>query len=306
MKTAPLFFLSFLIYGFSHAQSIERDVVASSGDYFENGGISLSWTLGELATETYMAGNIILTQGFQQPGATSQGFSLDLKVFLNGPFNGATMNATLNTNGYVPLNQPYNANPWFYTGTESVAAIPSANVVDWVLIELRDAANAASATPSTMIERKAAFLLQNGIVTGLDGSNPLASTATITQNLFVVVWHRHHLGIMSANPLVLSGGTYSYDFTTGSGQVAGGSLGYKQLAPGIWGMVGGDGNSDDQVNSLDKNDIWAPQAGFSGYVQGDFNMDSQVNNNDKNDIWAVNAGTGGQVPDLGYKCGVPR
>lgn len=306
MKNLFVLAISLLISGLISAQSIERDVVASSGDYFDNGSVSLSWTLGEIATETYTAGNVILTQGFQQPGSTMQGFSLDLKVFLNGPFNGTNMNATLNSNGFIPLNQPYNSAPWLYNGTEAVATIPNSNVVDWILIELRDAANAASATSATMVEMKAAFLLRNGSIVGLDGSSLVQSSVTITQNLFVVIWHRHHLGIMSANPLSSGGGIYTYDFSTGPGQVTGGSLGYKQLATGIWGMVGGDGNSDDQVNSLDKNDIWAPQAGFSGYVQGDFNMDSQVNNNDKNDIWAINAGTGGQVPDNGYKCGVPE
>jgi hypothetical protein len=38
---------------FCSAQSIERDVVASSGDHFEGANASISWTLGEIATETY-------------------------------------------------------------------------------------------------------------------------------------------------------------------------------------------------------------------------------------------------------------
>ena len=48
------------------AQSISPEVVASAGDYYENGNGSLSWTLGEIATETYSNGSVILTQGFQQ------------------------------------------------------------------------------------------------------------------------------------------------------------------------------------------------------------------------------------------------
>jgi hypothetical protein len=50
-----------------NAQSISPDVIASAGDYFSNGSISISWTLGEIATETIGNGSIILTQGFQQP-----------------------------------------------------------------------------------------------------------------------------------------------------------------------------------------------------------------------------------------------
>ncbi len=35
--------------------------------------------------------------------------TLDLKVFLEGPFNGTMMNTTLNTQNMIPLSQPYNA-----------------------------------------------------------------------------------------------------------------------------------------------------------------------------------------------------
>ena len=112
------------------AQSIERDVIAGSGDYFEGANSSLSWTLGEIATETYTAGNIILTQGFQQAfGIVIHGIDLNVLVYLEGPFYMGSMNTTLEDEGQIPLNQPYNVSPWFYTGTESVAAIPD-NVVD--------------------------------------------------------------------------------------------------------------------------------------------------------------------------------
>ena len=81
MKTKILSILFFAATILCTAQSIERDVVASSGDYFEGTNISLSWTLGEIATETYSSGNIILTQGFQQTlGIVIHG--IDLDVFL--------------------------------------------------------------------------------------------------------------------------------------------------------------------------------------------------------------------------------
>ncbi|MBN1281150.1 MAG: hypothetical protein JXA00_05830, partial [Candidatus Thermoplasmatota archaeon] len=64
----------------------------------------------------------------------------------------------------------------------------------------------------------------------------------------------------------------------------------------VWGMVGGDGNADSQVNNGDKNDIWSTQAGTSGYRAGDFDLNGQVQNQDKNNIWAPNTGWGSQVP----------
>lgn len=49
------------------AQSISPSVIASWGNYSNNGGYSLSATSGEMMTQTFIAGSNILTQGFQQP-----------------------------------------------------------------------------------------------------------------------------------------------------------------------------------------------------------------------------------------------
>jgi hypothetical protein len=57
----------FLSVSIGSAQSLSPTVLASSGEYFSSGGITVSWTLGELAVETFDAGTVILTQGFQQP-----------------------------------------------------------------------------------------------------------------------------------------------------------------------------------------------------------------------------------------------
>ncbi|MCD4665222.1 MAG: hypothetical protein K8R68_08115 [Bacteroidales bacterium] len=240
---------------------------------------------------------------------TLQGISVDLKAFFEGPFAGAGMLAYLNFFGYVPLAQPYDAEPWNYTGTESVAGIPNDDVVDWVLIEIREAQDAASATGATMLAQQAAFILNDGSVVGLDGSAVLQFGNSITENLYAVVWHRNHLGIMSNNPLTVAGNDYSYDFTTGANQIYGGSSGAKELAGGIWGMVSGDGDADGQINNEDKIEVWQPQSGNAGYLAGDFNMNANADNNDKNDIWEPNSGSGGQVPDGsqndGFKCQVP-
>jgi len=57
---------SLLTTGISNAQTIEREVVASAGDYFVAPTFSLSWTLGEPVVETVSNDYIMLTQGFQQ------------------------------------------------------------------------------------------------------------------------------------------------------------------------------------------------------------------------------------------------
>jgi len=220
----------------------------------------------------------------------------DLTVYLEGPYNGTDMETLLNPS-MLPIAQPYNISPWYYSGSESVTSIPNPNIVDWVLIELRDATMAQYANGSSMIARKAAFLLNNGSIAGLDGTSIPVFENSVTDNLYAVVWHRNHIGFMSASPLVESGGIYSYDYSSGSSQIYGGALGCKEVSPGVWAQVAGDGNANGQVNNNDKNDVWAAQAGSSGYLGGDFNMDVQVNNSDKIDFWAPNTGSGGQVPD---------
>lgn len=66
------FYLAFIFAGFSAAaisQNIARSVVASAGDDFKNPAVGeLSWTLGEITTETIAESGktAYLTQGFQQ------------------------------------------------------------------------------------------------------------------------------------------------------------------------------------------------------------------------------------------------
>jgi len=51
----------------THAQSVSPEVIATSGQQFQNGQLQLEWTLGEVVTETESNGNAVLTQGFHQP-----------------------------------------------------------------------------------------------------------------------------------------------------------------------------------------------------------------------------------------------
>ncbi len=225
---------------------------------------------------------------------TGGSMSLDLIAFLEGPFNGFDMSPELGAN--IPLAQPYNVAPWNYPGTESVGAIPNPNVIDWVLLEFRDAASAATATPATMIGRQACFVLNNGSIVDLDGSSMLDFTLSVSNNLYVVVWQRNHLGIMSNFALTPSGGVYSYDFSSGVNQVYGGSAGHKNLG-GVYGMFSGDGDRSGTIGTGDKSTLWETQAGTKGYIYSDYNLDSQSNNIDKDDYWVPNIGQGSQVPN---------
>ena len=230
----------------------------------------------------------------ESPMAIPVDLRLNLAAFLEGPFNGVGMDNTLNTSGLLPASQPFNVAPWNYPGTETVIGLPP-DWIDWVLIEIRDAPNAASATPATTVARKAALLLQDGSIVDVDGSSIPEFSVPIANQLFAVVWHRNHLGIMSANPLVKVGGIFSYDFTTAAGQAY--LNGQKDFGGGDFGMYGGDGDANSAIEPADETNIWEPQAGSTGYKQGDFNLDGEINNPDKNDSWAENLGETSQVPN---------
>ncbi|MBN1339500.1 MAG: hypothetical protein JXA03_09260 [Bacteroidales bacterium] len=223
---------------------------------------------------------------------------MNLKAYLEGPFDQTNMATDLNSQGIIPLAQPYNKPPWNYAGTESVASIPNADVVDWILVELRETTGSVyTAISDSVVGRKACFLIKNGNIRALDGiSNPVFDIV-VNDNLYAVLWHRNHLGIMSSTPLTASGNLYSYNFSDSKFKVFGAGLAHKEVAPGVWGMTGGDGDSDSQVTNGDKNGVWVGQSGNAGYMNGDFNCDGQVNNTDKNDIWTPNGGLGSQVPD---------
>ncbi|MCI0471957.1 MAG: cohesin domain-containing protein, partial [Ignavibacteria bacterium] len=141
------------------------------------------------------------------------GITANLKVFLQGPFNTTTnlMNTSLNTAGYIPLNQPYNVAPWNYTGTESVASGffgLNTTVVDWVLVELRTGTGG-----TTTVSKKAGLLKSNGsIVDYRDPNTPIIFEGVASGNYYVVIRHRNHLGVMTSSTVSLSQSPALYDF----------------------------------------------------------------------------------------------
>jgi len=222
---------------------------------------------------------------------------LNVKVFLESVYNPVNdnMNTTLNTTlNLIPLSQPYNnGTSWSYNGTENVAAIPS-GIVDWVLVELRDAPTPDAALSGTKLTGwpKAFFLKSDGSIVDLDGvSMPAIGNPVILNNLYVVVRHRNHLSIMSSTGAISVNNIYSYDFTTDVTKAFGGANGYKLIGtlPLRYGMVAGDIDNDGNIFVADYNS-WAANAGISGlYFGQDLDMDGNIFISDYN-FWASNAG----------------
>ena len=218
-------------------------------------------------------------------------FFLDAKVFLEGPFNGTDMNA----GAYLPVVQPFSIAPWNYQGNESVVTIP-ANVVDWVLIELRDTTQAGLATEDTRIARQAVFLLTDGSLVATDGSSLPQFDVAVENDLFIIIRQRNHLDIISSDAMTKNVDVYYYDFSTSASQALG-TDSQKDLGNGIFGMYSGDCNADGEINDDDRTSYWNQNAGKAGYYSTDLNLDGQSDNPDKNDVMLLNFGKNSEVPE---------
>jgi len=222
------------------------------GDYLGisayNGRVYPCWTDNR--------GSNIMT--FVSPFQYPVRIDVDLTVFLEGPFNGTNMDASLNS--VLPLSQPFNTSPWDYSGTETVTSIPGTDIVDWVLIDIRDTTSVDLATPVTSIGRQAAFLKNDGKVVDIEGNYVLNFSASVSEGLFVVVYQRNHIPVISATSLVESGGMYTFNFSSAEGQAYGGVDAHKEVVPGVWAMASGDGDADGSIDINDKNNVWTGEA----------------------------------------------
>ena len=75
-RIVPFLIACFIALQLQGQVELAPTVIASAGGYAESGGISLSWTLGELAVTTLEQGDLVLTQGFQQSYKRQVGFDL--------------------------------------------------------------------------------------------------------------------------------------------------------------------------------------------------------------------------------------
>ena len=193
----------------------------------------------------------------------------NIKVYLEGPYSFDNMLTSLEQNKLLPLKQPYNHQPWNYSGIEEVSKIPD-DIVDWVLIELRTTAKANSC-----VVKRAAFLRNDGKIVDLDGKCNISFENINSGNYFVVIQHRNHLGIMSKNAIPLSNNSSLYDFTHNS-ESAFGANALTELGNGIYGMYAGDSDSNGIINILDYSIVGNNIFNHS-YSSGDLDMNSIIN-----------------------------
>ena len=141
---------------------------------------------------------------------------VEAKVFLQGAYDSFTglMRDDLRAAGLLPTTEPFSAINTAYPGafvsvnnsvTETVApavlaAAGNDAIVDWVWLELRDAADL-----NTVVATRSALVRRDGDIVDLDGVSAVEFPDTYVGAYYLLVRHRNHLGAMTANPV---------DFTT--------------------------------------------------------------------------------------------
>lgn len=204
---------------------------------------------------------------------------LEAKAMLEGPYNNVTgqMNTDLQSVPDFPLMEPYTALGWHTDGGEVVLSRVMTNndVVDWVLIELRDKNDV-----SVVLETAVGLLLADGTIIDERG-NACVNLAIVKDSYYVAIRHRNHLGAVTATPISLGYETNTIDFTTVAlmGTNATNNANTDQL---LW---MGDTNSDGTVDASDRSNTWNERNTNNTYILSDCNLDGNVDAADRSITW---------------------
>lgn len=230
------------------------------------------------------------------------------RVFLDGPFVPGTglMSDALRTNGHVPVTEPYAALGYVHSGpaggpiTTGVLSVTGNNaIVDWVLLELRDANDMTS-----VVRSRSALLQRDGDVVDTDGTSPVPLTAP-AGDYFVAIMHRNHLGCITAAPVALSGAAVTVDLTSSSTSTYGTDA---RKVIGAWrALWAGDATFDRELKytgSLNDRDAILARIGgtvptntLTGYFGEDVDLDGTVKyTGSGNDRDRILGNIGGIIP----------
>ena len=212
---------------------------------------------------------ITLTESNLYPSVTAQ-----LEAVLEGAFSGSAMTTTLNDKNLLPLTQPYSGSPWNYNGTESITAAP-ANMVDWVLVELRDAGD-----PNTVIAQRAALLLSDGSLQDITGAIGVVFDGSISGDYYLVLRHRNHLDVIGSQTVALPN-QVAFSFIDVN-NVSGGTDQVIEVATGIYALASGDFVSDGTFTTTDIDLFNAEASAVNSYLNSDANLDGHVTTGDLN------------------------
>lgn len=254
--------------------SIEFEAIA-------NGVSALTFTTADLRDRDNSPITTDLENGTVMVGGSA--VVVQLYAALEGPFDAdnGVMFKHLAERDFLPLSSPYSSAP------ETVESLP-ANVVDWVLVQLRE-----TPTGSTVAE-KSCFLKTDGTVIQADGQANLTFWDIEEGSYYIVLDHRNHISIMSAEAVALSSEATEFDFSSSASNVYGGEAKLLNANPPVYGMFAGDGDASGQVEQVDQDNVLQDRD-TSGYEANDYNLSGIVTVSDT-DYAASNVGTLTNVP----------
>ena len=207
----------------------------------------------------------------------------------------------------LPLSEPYRALGFVHVrgGSESTTAAVmqmqgAGAIIDWVLVELRDAQD-----PSQIVATRSGLLRADGWIADMDGSSPLRFFGTPMGQYFLAVRHRNHLGIMSEAPVFLGSQPIPIDFT-GPNYGTYGTNAQKEVN-GVRMLWAGDVNRDGTLKYVGENNDRdpillsiggnLPTSTITGYRSEDINLDGMVRYvGEVNDRDPILVNIGGTVP----------
>lgn len=210
----------------------------------------------------------------------SQPAYMKSKCWLQGAYSDGAMHTQQNS--LIPLTSPYTADPL-------IAADIPADVVDWVLLELRSTYNGPP------VARKSLFQGSDGFLR-TPGKSCIILMNTAPGPYYVVLRHRNHLAVMSSSAFLFAdnGTAPVLDFSTPANIYGNG--GVVEVQTGVVALAAGDADQDGNIAPSDQTVYWRTQTGMSGYLSGDFNLDAFVLPSDLNGLWRTNSGMMSLVP----------
>jgi hypothetical protein len=206
------------------------------------------------------------TANYYSPGSYTkrEPVLLRVKVMLEGPYTqNDSMSFALKTSGYIPTTSPYADDP------RIVSSVPD-SVVDWILVELRSAADGHG------VIKRSCFLRCDGYI--ITEEQNYIEFFIEEGDYFIVVKHRNHLSVMSKLAQSLSRTLSTYDFTDSEDQYYG-SGGTVKMETGVWGMIVGDVNNSGHISASDR--IAVRNATGFGYLICDLNFSGHVSASDR-------------------------
>lgn len=207
---------------------------------------------------------------------------LDIKVLLQGAYRPGQVNMATDLQSYfsansglLPTTDPYGGNV-VYNNIGNPAGVAGA-LVDWIKIEIRDAAN-----PAVKLQSKSLLLKNNGSIVDIDCTLPkfVGQSAPVR----LAVFHRNHVAILSNAIASFNAGTTVYDFTTALNKASQlpGDDAQMAIFGGKWYMRAGDVNNDLSVDAVDMsiatNDFL--DGLYDQYLYTDVNLDGGVDATD--------------------------